>query len=214
VRVVVLMIVAACASEPQAELPKQHFVRPLVTDKMPLLSDREQVRGYFGANDWCERRTWPQSEEFAICDPHPYLNRSTPPMFAIVRYDQNRATAFAVFTPVPCRMYGRCDALLEATNVAEYDFVDHEHGLRHGLVPIGQMAEHHDDPLPSMQQRMVDGLAQELDRRFGPRVWRDPHDYGSAWSTPTEDIGLFVVGHGRWVVETHELHATGSPGFR
>jgi hypothetical protein len=109
-------------------------------------------------------------------------------------------------------MYGRCDSLDESTNVWERDFVDHDYGLRGGLVFVGETAEHRHQDLRSMQQRMVDALTVELSTRFGSPVWRDPYQYGSAWSTATADIGLFVVGDGEWVVETHELHRTGPPG--
>ncbi|HTL35616.1 MAG TPA: hypothetical protein VL326_20950 [Kofleriaceae bacterium] len=210
-----LMLSAMGCAEPQVtEANRPQYTRPLVTDQLPFFLERGVLREQQSHNDWCLRRTWPHSDEFAVCDPHPYLNRSTPPMVTIVRYNAaDRAMAYAVFTPVPCRMYGRCDSRVDTDNIWERDLVDHDHGLRGGLLFIGESAQHHHEELPSMQQRMVDALTVELDKRFGAPVWRDPHQYGSAWSTATADVGLFVVGNGAWVVETHELRGNGPPGL-
>jgi hypothetical protein len=215
--VAALLVVSAlaCASEPQVtDKTRPQYQRPLVTDQLPFLAHRQWVRARLSRHDWCQRRTWPHSDEFVICDKRPYLDRSTPPMFSVVAYDsEDRTTAYAVFTPVPCRMYGRCDRLGEGANVMEYDFVDHDRGLRSGLVLVGENAEHLDQELGSMQQRMVDALTVELSTRFGSPVWRDRHHYGTAWSTENSDVGLFVVGNGEWVVETHELRRTTPPGL-
>ena len=213
--VALVLSVLGCASDSQVTpATRPHYARPLVTDQLPFLEARAVLRAQQSQNDWCLRRTWQRSDEFVVCDPQPYLNRSTPPMVTIVRYDAaDRARAFAVFTPVPCRMYGRCDTSMDATNVVEYDFVDHDHGLRGGLVFIGESADHAARALPSMQQRMIDALTVELSGRFGDPVWRDRHHYGAAWSSATEDIGLFVVGNGNWIVETHELRTTTPPGL-
>jgi hypothetical protein len=212
---VALVSVVGCASTPQvtAETEPQ-YTRPLITDQLPFRAERAAVRAQQDQNDWCLRRTWDHSDEFQICDKHPYLNRSTPPMITVVRYDSHdRATAYAVFTPVPCRMYGRCDQQLDAHNIVEWELVDHDYGLRGDLVYIGENADHRDEPLLSMQQRMVDALTVELAKRFGKPVWRDRHQYGAAWATATADIGLFVIGDGGWVVETHELHHTDPPSL-
>jgi hypothetical protein len=147
-----------------------------------------------------------------LCDKHPYLKQSTPPMFTIVRYDAlDRVMALAVFTPVPCRMYGKCDRLLQRSNIEEPDLVDHDAGLRVGLVALGQRGPTHDYDLPSMQQRMIDGLSVELQNRFGLPVWRDVHAYGTVWATRYSEIGLFVLDRGRWVVETYEFHPRRMP---
>src|SRR4051812_36927642 len=89
-----------CASEPQTVKvrwqPKSG--RPLITDSLPFLAERALVHAYMRDHDWCQQRTWDHSEDFAICDDHPYLNQSTPPMHTIIGYDSSeRATAYAVF---------------------------------------------------------------------------------------------------------------------
>lgn len=205
----------ASTSGPQVTFKtRPQYTRSLVTDDLPYLAPRTIVRAHQSKNDWCLRREWPHSDEFVICDRHPYINRSTPPMVTIVRYDDtDRTTAYAVFTPVPCRMYGRCDTLMETNNLWELDFVDHSAGLRTNLVLVGESATHNDEDLWSMQQRMVDALTVELTNRFGAPVWRDPHQYGTAWQTAMSDVGLFVIDKGQWVVETHELRRSGPPGL-
>src|SRR4051812_6724399 len=166
-----LFVLAACATQSQEQVTAQNrpqYRRPLVTDSVPFLAERARVRAYMSDHDWCAKRTWPHSDEFEYCDRHPYLNRSTPPADTIVAYNAaDRVTTFAVFTPVPCRMYGHCDSLTEFENVRERDFVDHDHGLRADLVVVGESAKHRDEELMSMQQRMVDALTVELADRFG-----------------------------------------------
>ena len=215
VAVALVLTALGCASEPQVTpTTRAHYTRPLVTDQLPFMYERANVRARELANDWCLRRYWPHSDEFVVCNPRPYINQSTPPMVTIVRYDAtDRAQAYAVFTPVPCRMYGKCDVSMDTQNVWELDFVDHSAGLRGGLIFIGENAKHNDDALWSMQQRTVDALTVELANRFGRPVWSDPHQYGAVWQTATSDIGLFVMATGEWVVETHELRRTGPPGL-
>jgi hypothetical protein len=202
--VVVLVVLVACYVEPPATPPKR---RPLVTDQLPYLFERDRVRAWHLSNDWCLRRVWPSTDEFVICNHHPYLNPTTPAMYALVHYDSaNRSTAYAVFTPVPCRMYGRCDAIYGRTLYAsEHDFVDHDNGLYDHLADRGRAVEPHGVDLPEMQQQMLDALVPEMQARFGKPTWADRTRYGMTWATPTSEIGLFVAGRGSWVVETHEL---------
>ena len=209
---IMAVAVIGCHSGPEPVTPT---ARPLVTDQLPYEVSRADVRAWHGANGWCLRRTWPSTDEFVVCDAiHPYMNLKTPPMYAMARYDgANRSIAYATFTPVPCRMYGRCDAIYGRTVYpAEHDFVDHWSGLRNHLADIGRGEPSQVTGLPSMQRRMVDLLVGELDRRCGAPTWRDPHDYGQTWATQTSEIGLFVGGNGGWIVETHELrsHAVSS----
>ena len=211
--VAVALVLSACASSPQVAPGKEaRYTRPLVTDQYPFLLERSIVRESLANTGWCQRREWPNTDEFTKCDPRPYLNRSTPSMATFVQYDAGgRATAYAVFTPVPCRMYGRCDYTLGRT-ARNRDFIDIDTGLRTHLVDVGRAASPHEEPMPSMQQRMVDALGVELKKRFGPPVWKEPREYGWVWSTATSQIGMFVVDSGAWVVETHELATQGPPG--
>src|SRR5262249_35195910 len=96
----------------------------------------------------------------------------------------------------------------------EHDFVDHQHGLYDHLADRGRAAEPQAVGLPSMQRRMRDALAVELNQRYGAPAWSDPHRYGTTWSMPGSEIGLFVGGSGAWVSETHEMTAMqeGPPG--
>jgi hypothetical protein len=202
---IVLALGAGCYS---AAPPATPAARPLVTDRLPYEMPRAQVRALPADHGWCMRRVWPATDEFVVCDAiHPYMNLHTPPMYAMARYDSaGRSIAYATFTPVPCRMYGTCDRILERTvYAAEHDFVDHSSGLRDHLAQIGRDEPTEPVGLPSMQRRMIDLLVGELDRRFGTPTWRDPHDYGQTWATATSEIGLFVGGNGGWVIETHEL---------
>jgi hypothetical protein len=208
--IMIATLAVACAETPPAESPRELDAatqRALVTDNLPFGVDRETTRTWHDRNDWCRRRTWPTTDEFAICNRHPYMQRNTPPMYTLARFDANNHTiAYATFTPVPCRLYGRCDVIYGRTvYAAEHDFVDHEHGLRDHLVDRGRAAGSGYVDIPSMQQRMIDALGDELRRRYGQPQWQDPHGYGATWTTPTEDIGLFVAGGGGWVAETHEL---------
>jgi hypothetical protein len=196
---------AVSPNDPDA-IPEVKTHRPLVTDQLPYHLERSKVREWHLGNGWCMRRTWPSTDEFVICNPE-YLNLKTPPMYAMARYDADGGTiAYATFTPVPCRMYGRCDAVPGRTVYAsEHDFVDHSNGLDDRLVDRGRADGNSEIELPSMQVKMFDALAAELRRRFGAPQWQDPHRFGATWATQTSEIGLFVAGRGGWVVETHEL---------
>jgi hypothetical protein len=210
-RSILVAVVLAGCSAPPPEAPQNPDPlathRPLVTDQLPYHLERDKVRAWHDTDDWCRRRTWPATDEFVICNHHPYMNQSTPPMYSMARYDAaGRTIAYATFTPVPCRLYGRCDTLYGRTvYAAEYDFVDHERGLRDHLADRGRAVEPSEVEMPAMQQRTFDALADELRRRFGPPVWQDPHRFGATWLTPSSEIGLFVAGRGNWIVETHEM---------
>jgi len=200
----VVIALVGCSIGPPAKLPER---RPLVTDNLTYGVTREGVRAWMASNDWCMRRMWPATDEFVICNRHPYLNMNTPAMYSLVRYDAaQRSVAFAVFTPVPCRMYGRCDRIYGRTVYAsEHDFVGLDVGLYDHLADRGRSVEPHVMPMPAMQQLMFDALSPELGKRFGAPTWLDPRHYGGTWQTPTSEIGLFVAGNGGWVVETHEM---------
>ena len=202
---------AACYVAPPEVVPEH---RPLITDQLRYGMTRDTVRAWHARNDWCMRRTWPNSDEFVICNRHPYLNPTTPAMYALARYDETgRVIAFATFTPVPCRMYGRCDRIYGRTVYAsEHDFVDHWVGLDDHLADRGRAVEPYEMELPEMQHKMFDALGKELLHRFGAPTWQDPRRYGATWASPTSEIGLFVAGRGGWVVETHELRQIGPPG--
>jgi hypothetical protein len=214
--ILVIAIVAGCYEPPPLSpadpdaVPEVETHRSLVTDQLPYQLERDKVRAWHDHNDWCLRRTWPLTDEFVICNRHPYLNKTTPAMYSMARYDtEGRTIAYATFTPVPCRMYGRCDAIYGRTLYAsEYDFVDHTSGLYDRLADRGRAAEPSDMELPAMQQKMFDALAVELRRRFGVPLWQDPHRFGATWMTQSSKIGLFVAGRGGWVVETHEMRGT------
>jgi hypothetical protein len=208
----IVAVAIGCHASAPPQTPEQQIVaaRSLVTDQLPYGVARADVRAWHAQHGWCLRRHWPGTDEFVVCDAiHPYLNLHTPPMYAMTRYDAaNRSIAYATFTPVPCRMYGRCDRILGRTVYsAEHDFVDHWSGLRDHLAEIGRDEPAQVQGLPSMQRRMVDLLTGELDRRFGTPTWRDPYDYGQTWETATSKIGLFVGGNGGWIVETHEVRS-------
>ncbi|MBX3159210.1 MAG: hypothetical protein KF773_24795 [Deltaproteobacteria bacterium] len=198
-----MAFVVGCNVGPST-LPTQ---RPLVADQLPYLVDRADVQRWFLRNDWCRRRTWAQTDEFVICNPRPYLNPTTPAMYTLARYDdEGRVVAFAVFTPVPCRMYGRCDGILGRTfYAAEDEFVDRSNGLRQHLADRGRAVEPQRVGLPDMQQRMFDALTAELGHRFGRPTWQDDLRYGVTWASRTSEVGLFVAGNGGWLVETHEI---------
>lgn len=201
---IVAAVLAACGA-PEPVHPED-YARRLVTDDLPYGSERAAVRAWFEAHDGCRARTWDATDEFVGCDPHPTQNHATRPEITLVRYDAaGKAEAFAAFVQVPCRMYGKCDAMVEPQQLRELDFVDHRAGLRAGLVEVGEREPAHTYGLPSMQQRTLDGLAVELGHRYGPPVWEHPHRFGEVWTTPSERIGLFVIDDGGWVIETHEL---------
>lgn len=212
--VAVVILLSACASSPQVvRSTEARYTRPLITDQYPFHLERATARAALAGTGWCQRREWPHTDEFTKCDPHPYLNQSTPSIATFVQYDaQDRATAYAVFTPVPCRMYGRCDYTLGRT-ASDRDFVDHDIGLRSHLADVGRLVSPHEEPMPGMQQRMIDALGVELKKRFGLPQWKEPREYGWVWTTQTSQVGMFVVDSGAWVVETHELAVQGPPGF-
>ncbi|MEO6210429.1 MAG: hypothetical protein ABIQ10_09930 [Gemmatimonadaceae bacterium] len=210
----VLLLVSACASSPQVTPATEvQYTRPLITDQYPFLLERANARVALSRTGWCQQREWPHTDEVSRCDPRPYLNQSTPSIRIFIEYDdEDRAIAYAVFTPVPCRMYGRCDYTLGRT-AATRDFLDVDTGLRRHLVDIGRGVSPHEEPMAGMQQRMIDALGVELRHRFGAPVWKEPRDYGWVWTTTTSQIGMFVVDGGNWVIETHELAQQGPPGL-
>ncbi|MBV8760669.1 MAG: hypothetical protein JO257_25475 [Deltaproteobacteria bacterium] len=204
-RTLLLLLFLGCAAtEPAPQTPAR---RALVTDSLPFLVPRAQVRAWHEHNDWCLARQWPQSDEFVVCNRQPYLNSRTPPQHTFVRYDAaQRSISYATFAPVPCRMYGRCDGVYGRTWWRDdHDFVDHEQGLLDNLAQRGRNEPPEETAPPEMQTDDFRALAQELDTRFGARTWADAHGYGATWATRTAEIGLFVAGKGGWVVETHEL---------
>jgi hypothetical protein len=207
-RILIALVVAMVGCHEQAD---PAYPRPLVTDALPYQVSREAVRDWHVHNGWCLRRIWPTTDEFVECEAvHPYLNPRTPPMYSMTKYDAGqRSIAYATFTPVPCRMYGRCDRVYDRTVYpSEHEFVDHFNGLYDRLADRGRAETPETIGLPPMQQKMWSALAGELDRRFGAPTWREPHDYGATWATPTSTIGLFVGGRGAWIIETHELRAS------
>lgn len=209
--IVAVLVVLGCGGEAG---PGPSYVRALVTDRLTFQAERTKVRAMFDSSDWCRHRTWDLSDEFATCDPHPYADNKSSPTRTIVRYDASqRTTGVADLVPVGCRMYGKCDAMLNDAGLRERDFVDHHAGLRTGLAAIGRRAEHSDDPLPSMQRRTVDAVAVELTTRYGPPMWTDVEHYGAVWLTATEEIGVFIIEGGTWVIETHEPRTSGPPGL-
>jgi len=217
ISILISIAMAGCFVEstpPQAPRPEDAgdstFRRPLVTDHLPFQAARQTVRTWHAQHGWCLRRVWPSTDEFVVCDQvHPYLDLRTPPMYSMAKYDPaSLSIAYATFTPVPCRMYGRCDKIYGRTVYqAEHDFVDHQHGLYDQLAERGQASSSDDQPigLPSMQRRMHDALAVELRQRYGAPSWQDPHRYGEIWDMPGNTVGLFVGGRGAWVIETHEM---------
>lgn len=211
-RAFILALLVACTpvTRDAPDIPRQDTARPLVTDQLPYKLERDKVRAWHAANNWCLRRVWPATDEFVVCSWN-YQNLRTPPMYSMTAYDsQNRSIAYATFTPVPCRMYGRCDHMFRTTYPSEHEFVDHFNGLYPNLAQRGRAEEMADSAyrvLPSMPQKMFDALQAELQRRFGAPDWQAPHKFGATWATPTSVIGLFVAGNGGWVVETHEMRS-------
>ena len=197
-----LMFLGCAATEPTPNTPAR---RALVTDSLPFLVPRNDVRAWHQHNDWCLARQWPQSDEFVLCNRQPYMNARTPPQHTFVRYDETgRSIAYATFAPVPCRMYGRCDQIYGRTWWRDdHAFVDHVQGLLDNLAQRGRNTAPEDVAPPEMQADDFGALAGELNTRFGAPTWRDA--YGETWATRTAEIGLFVAGRGGWVVETHEL---------
>jgi hypothetical protein len=211
--VLIALVIAMAGCHEQASDPSPSFAptRPLVTDALPYQVARADVRAWHVHNGWCIRRQWPTTDEFVVCEAiHPYMNLRTPPMYAMAKYDAaGKSIAYATFTPVPCRMNGQCDRIYGRTVYAsEHEFVDHFNGLYDHLADRGRAEAPQLVGLPSMQGRLWSALASELDRRFGAATWREPHDYGATWATPTSTIGLFVGGSGGWIIETHELRTT------
>jgi hypothetical protein len=56
-------------------------------------------------------------------------------------------------------------------------------------------------------------MAVELTTRYGPPNWEDVEHYGAVWQTATEEIGVFILDGGTWVIETHEPRIGGPPGL-
>jgi hypothetical protein len=205
--IVLAFALLGCHAQPEPTFAPS---RSLVTDALPYRVARADVRAWHLKNGWCIRRVWPSTDEFVECEAiRPYINLHTPPMYAMAKYDPTgRSIAYATFTPVPCRMYGNCDRILDRTVYAsEHEFVDHFNGLYPNLADRGRAEAPQVVGLPAMQQRMWNALAGELQRRFGTPTWQESHDYGATWATPTSTIGLFVGGSGGWIIETHEMRA-------
>ena len=180
--------------------------RSLVTDNIRPGAERSKVRAWHLAHDWCQRRTWSSTDEYQVCDPHPYLDRSTPAMHALFGYAGGRARSMALFIPVPCRMYGRCDRVRpKKASSRDLPFVELETGLVADLAGRGQRSAP-TGYLPSMQRRMLDGLAEELEARYGEPIATNRKGTARIWRTPRHEIvGLFLSPNGTWVVETHEF---------
>src|SRR5262249_17531678 len=105
-RALLLLAVVTGCFGPSDTLPKH---RPMVGDNLPYGVERAKVREWPLAHDWCLGRRWDDTDEFIRCNPHEYLNATTPPMRSIIRYDAaGWSVAYAVFVPVPCTMYGTC----------------------------------------------------------------------------------------------------------
>ena len=199
-----LMFLGCAATEPAPNTPAR---RALVTDSLPFLVSRSDVRAWHEHNDWCLARQWPQSDEFVVCNRQPYMNARTPPQHTFVRYDAaGRSISYATFAPVPCRLYGRCDRIYGRTWWRDdHAFVDINQGLLDNLAQRGRNTEPEPVGPPEMQADDFAAMAGELNMRFGAPTWRDANGYGETWATRTAEIGLFVAGKGGWVVETHEL---------
>ena len=184
--------------------------RPLVVDNVPYGADRAAVRAWHVAHGWCFGHAFPTTDVFSHCEAHPYLNATTPGMLSMVRYDDRGwSMSYAVFTPVPCTMQGRCDELLShpAAN-PDTEFVDGE-GLVRDLADRGRWLERGDTVLPDMPSRMYDALRTEIAGRHKlHRTWADPHGFGETWETPVTEVGLFVSSNGAWIIETHEIKPT------
>lgn len=198
-RWLLLVVLAACA-----QLPAH---RPLVVDNVPYGADRAAVRAWHVEHGWCFAFAFPTTDVFSHCEPHPYLNESTPGMLSMIRYDDRGwSTAYAVYTPVPCTMQGRCDQLLLPSGLnPDAEFVNPD-GLMPDLADRGRGLERHDTVLPDMPSRMYDALRTEIAGRYKlHRTWADPNGFGETWETPVTDVGLFVSSNGAWIIETHEI---------
>src|SRR4051812_33518220 len=123
--VIGVLLAAGCAGEPGVTAKNAaEYARRLVTDDLPYGTDRSAVRAWFEAHDGCRKRTWEATDEFSGCDRHPTLARSTRADLTLVRCDSTgHADAFAALVEVPCRMYGKCDALLDSDALREIDFI-------------------------------------------------------------------------------------------
>jgi hypothetical protein len=181
--------------------------RPLVVDNVPYGADRAAVRAWHLARDWCLRREWPTTDEFVRCDPHPYINPTTPSLFSMIRYDDRGwSVSYAVFTPVPCTMQGRCDEVVGHTFVnADREFIEPEVGLRVDLAERGRAIKRGPYLLPDMQDRMFSALREEIAGRKVVKTWGDPRGFGETWESHNTVVGLFVSSNGAWIVETHEV---------
>lgn len=184
--------------------------RTLVTDDVPAGAERARVRAWLLDHDWCQARSWESTDEYRSCERSPYLNPSTRSMYSLFRYEGGRVASIAIFVPVPCRMYGRCDRLFPHPGVRrDQPFVDPRKGLVDDLVGEGRKATPTPDPVPSMQRRLIDGLAVELEARYGAPESKNEVATAIVWRTSSgEEIGLFLAPNGQWVVETHEFPPT------
>jgi hypothetical protein len=196
-----LCLVASCVSE---QLPAR---RPMVVDNVPYGIDRWVVRAWHFAHGWCMAREWPTTDEFVQCDPHPYINPTTPTMFSMIRYDdQGWSTSYAVFTPVPCTMQGRCDKVVGHSYLnPDHEFVEPGVGLTLDPAERGRAIERPDTSMPDMQERLYSALRKELANRRVVHTWADARGFGDTWESPNTIVGLFVSSNGAWIVETHEI---------
>jgi hypothetical protein len=197
----VVWLLASCVPE---QLPAH---RPMVVDNVPYGIDRWVVRAWHFAHDWCLRREWPTTDEFVRCEAHPYINPTTPSMFSLIRYDDSGwSVAYAVFTPVPCTMEGRCDQVVGRTRVnADREFVEPGVGLYLDLAERGRALQRANTSVPDMQGRLYSALRSEIASRRVVHTWSDEHGFGETWETRNTELGLFVASNGAWVVETHEV---------
>ena len=196
-----LCLVASCVPE---QLPAH---RPMVVDNVPYGIDRWVVRAWHFAHGWCMAREWPTTDEFVRCDVHPYINPTTPTMFSMIRYDdQGWSTSYAVFTPVPCTMQGRCDEVVGHSYLnPDREFIEPGVGLTLDPTERGRAIERPDTAMPDMQERLYSALRTEIAGRRVVQTWVDTHGFGETWESPNTEVGLFVSSNGAWIVETHEI---------
>lgn len=204
-----LLLFAALAVTVGCATTQDSVRRVLVTDVIHPGAERPQVRAWHLDHDWCERRIWDSTDEYQVCDPRPYLNPSTRAMYSLFRYRDGRLSAIALFVPVPCRMTGFCDHLLaRTTNQRDQPIIDFKAGLVDDLARVGREGAPETDDRLTMQRRLFDALAVELEARHGQPQSTNRSRTAAVWRTPQgETIGLFLSPSGRWIIETHELPA-------
>lgn len=182
--------------------------RPLVTDGTQLGATRADVKTWHLAHDWCVGRTWASSDEYVTCAPRAYEGQASDRLRSYFRFDGGRQTASAVYAPVPCtrkdcRRPMGVDTALEGPPFVAFDA---------GLVARPTSAGRDDAlaiELPADQRRLLDALALELERRYGPPDWTSPTGTARVWYEGGERIGLFLSRDGLWTVETHEASGYG-----